>query len=154
DIGHRKFYLYNLGGVGYDKIRNIDLHYEIGPGIGYHLLNFTNFVMNTEAGVNYQVQDRFNKVNTGTNTITTYTTSEKFFFRLAEDVTWKINKTLTATEKFEFFPQVADFTEYRMRFESTLSYGFWQNLSLNLSVLNLYDTQPAVGVPNNDLQIR
>jgi len=154
DIGHRKFYIYNQGGAGYDNIRNIELHYEIGPGLGYHLLNFTNFVLNTEVGINYQVQDRFNKINTGTNIITTDSSSEKFFFRLAEDVTWKINKTLTATEKFEFFPAVTDVAQYRMRFESTVSYGFWQRLSLNVTVLDLYDTDPAGGVPNNDLQIR
>jgi len=154
DIGHRKFYLYNLGGVGYDKVRNIDLHYEVGPGLGYHLLILTNFAMNTEAGINYQVQDRSSTVTSGTNRVTTHSTNERFYFRFAEDFSWKINKTLTASEKFEFFPQVEDFGEYRMRFETTLSYGFWQSLSLNLTVLDLYDTQPAPGVPKNDLQIR
>ena len=34
-----------------------------------------------------------------------------------------------------------------------MSYAFWQNLSLNLSVLDLYDSQPAQAVPNNDLQV-
>jgi hypothetical protein len=154
DIGHRKFYVYNQGGAGYDHIRKIDLQYQIGPGLGYHLLTRTNFVMNTEAGINYQAQYRSDTVNTGTNTITSHTTNEKFYFRLAEDMTWKINKTLTLTEKFEFFPQVEDFSEYRMRFESTFSYGIWQNISLNLSILDLYDTQPAANVPKNDLQIR
>jgi len=154
DIGHQKFYVYNLGGAGYDKIRNIDLHYEIGPGVGYHLLVLTNFAMNTEAGINYQAQFRSSTVGTGTNAVTTHATTEKFYFRFAEDFSWKINKTLTASEKFEFFPQVEDFGQYRFRFESTLSYGFWQNLSLNLTVLDMYDTQPAANVPNNDLQFR
>jgi len=143
DFGTKKLFVYNLGAVGYDSIRKIDLHYEIGPGIGYHLLTRTNFVMNSEFGANYQTQYRSDN-----------TTTEKFYFRLAEDMTWKVNKTLTFTEKFEFFPQVEELSEYRSRFESTLSYGIWQNISLNLSVLDLYDTQPALNVPNNDLQIR
>jgi hypothetical protein len=103
----------------------------------------TNFVMNVESGANYQVQDRADD-----------TVTEKFYFRLAEDITWRLNKTLTLTEKFEFFPQVQNVTEYRLRFETSLSYAFWQHLSLNLSVLDLYDTNPAQGVPNNDFQIR
>ena len=90
-----RFYVYNLGGAGYDKIRKIDLHYEEGPGLGYHLLTLTNFVLDVEAGVNYQVQDRSDN-----------TSSEKFFYRLAELATWKLNKRLTFTEKVEYFPQV------------------------------------------------
>ena len=76
------------------------------------------------------------------------------FRSLAEDFTWKVNKTLTWTEKFEFFPQVEDISKYRFRFETTFSYGIWQNISLNLSLLDLYDTQPTATVPNNDLQVR
>jgi hypothetical protein len=143
DFGKRKLFVYNLGAVGYDEIRKIDLHYEVGPGLGYHLLTLTNFVMNGEFGLNYQVQYRSDN-----------TTTEKFYFRLAQDITWKVNKTLTFTEKFEFFPQVQNVSEYRSRFESTFSYGIWQNISLNLGLLDLYDTQPAANVPNNDLQVR
>jgi hypothetical protein len=143
DIGTGRSYIYNLAGVGYDQIRKIDIHYEEGPGVGYHLLTRTNFVLNTEAGFNYQVQDR-----------TDNTTSEYFYLRFAEDVTWKVLKQMTFTEKFEFFPRIADFEQYRMRFESTLSYAVWLNVSLNVSLLDLYDTQPAIGVPNNDFQLR
>src|SRR5262249_40537970 len=52
----KRWYVYNLGGVGYDQVRKIDLHYEVGPGLGYHLLTFTNFVTDVEAGINYQAQ--------------------------------------------------------------------------------------------------
>lgn len=143
DVGTRRAYVYNLAGVGYDEIRKIDIHYEEGPGAGYHLLTRTNFVLNTEAGFNYQVQDR-----------TDNTSSKYFYLRFAEDVTWKVLKQMTFTERFEFFPRIADFEQYRMRLESTLSYAVWQNISLNVSVLDLYDTQPAINVPNNDFQLR
>jgi uncharacterized protein DUF481 len=144
DIGKRKIYEYNLAGVGYDQIRKIDLHYEEGPGTGYHLFTLTNFIMNVEGGFNYQVQHR-----SSTNRAV-----EKFYYRLAEDISWKLSKRFTFTEKLEFFPQVEEVQEFRARFESTLSYGFWQNLALNLSLLDMYDTQPAKTVPKNDLQIR
>src|SRR2546427_8085082 len=137
DFGRKKFYVYNLGGVGYDEIRKIDLHFEEGPGLGYHLFTRSNFVMNLEAGVNYQAQYRSDN-----------TTTEEFYYRLAEDMTWKLNKRFTFSEKAEFFPQVEDWGRYRARGEATLSYGLWQNLSLNVSVLDLYDTQPAHNVPN------
>jgi len=140
-LGKRAF-VYNLAGAGYDEIRKIDFRYEIGPGIGYHLFAHSNFVMNIEAGLNYQAQYFQNNTET-----------ERVYYRFAEDFTWKISKRLTLDEKFEIFPEVG-FEEYRMRFESNLRYWLLENISFNLTVLDTYDTQAAPNVDKNDLQIR
>ncbi len=138
-----KVYVYNLVGSGYDEIRRIDIRYEAGPGVGYHLLRLKNFVMNVEAGLNYQAQHFDDgRVN------------ESFYYRLAEDSTWKINSRFTLDEKLEYFPQVGDLGEYRLRFESNLRYWLWSNISLNVTVIDLYDTEPASAVNRNDLQVR
>lgn len=142
DIGN-KLFVYNLVRIGYDEIRKIDLYYEAGPGIGYHLVTATNFVMNTELGLTYQAQEREAPSDD----------TENVYFRLAEDFTWKINKTVTLIEKLEVFPQV-DFSDFRVRFESTLSFPLWKTLSFNITVLDLYDSDPAQNVDNNELQIR
>jgi hypothetical protein len=158
DIGRRKIFVYNLAGAGYDQIRKIDLHYEEGPGVGYHLFTLTNFVMNTEAGFNYQVQNRSSTRTLTNGALQNFnTTVEKFYYRLAEDLTWKFNKRFTLSEKLEFCPQAEDVQQFRARFESTISYGIWQNVALNLSLLDMYDTQPTKSVPTipkNDLQVR
>jgi hypothetical protein len=142
DIGTRVF-VYNVAGVGYDEVRKIDLRYEVGPGLGYRLLTRTNLALNVEVGGSYQVQQRSESPDV-----------EKFFLRFAEDFTWGISQRVRLTEKLEFFPQVEDPGEFRARFECTLSFGLWQNLSLNLTILDVYDTQPARGVSRNELQIR
>jgi hypothetical protein len=143
DVGTGKMYVYNLGVVGYDQVRKIDLYYELGPGAGYHLLAKSNiFVLNTEAGLDYQAQNRSDN-----------TSLDHFYYRFGEDLTWRPLPKVTLTQKAEFLPQL-DISQYRARVEATLSYGFWQRLTLNLNVLDLYDTQPAAGVPNNDLQVR
>jgi len=103
----RRLYVYNLAGGGYDEIRKIDLRYETGPGLGYHVVRRTNFVFKTEAGVNYQAQYLADNTET-----------ENFFFRFAEETGWKITPKLSFDEKFEFFPQVGNFGVYRFRFES------------------------------------
>jgi hypothetical protein len=139
---NQRMYIYNLGAAGYDEIRKIDLHYEDGPGAGYRLFRGTNFLVNTELGVNYQVDERSDE-----------TVTRSFYYRIAEDLTWKLNKQMTLTEKYEFFPR-ADLRQYRMRFESTLSYALMLNLSFNLAVVDFYDTAPAAGVPNNDFEFR
>jgi hypothetical protein len=141
DIG-KKFYVYNLASVGYDEVRKINFRDEVGPGLGYHLFTEPRFVANVESGLDYQEQYRSDD-----------TVTRDFFARFAEDLTWKVNHHVTLTEKFEFFPEL-DLESYRSRFESTLSYALWQNLSLNLTVLDLYDSKPAEDVPYNDLQVR
>ncbi len=138
----RKWYLYNLVGGGYDHVQRIDLQYEAGPGAGYHLFTETNYLMNLEAGINYQAQYRQEDDDV-----------KNFYYRLAEDFNWKLDKQTTLIEKYELFPQV-DLGEYRFRFESTLSHELWKNLAVNLTVVDLYDSQPAAKVDHNELQIR
>jgi hypothetical protein len=142
DVG-KKTYIYNLAGTGYDEIRKIGIRYEEGPGMGYHLFTLTNYVMNVELGANYQAEYR-----------TDNTKNENFYLRLAEDITWKINKQTTLVEKFEFFPQMVNINQYRARFESTLSHSLLANVTLNLTLVDLYDTHPARGVTRNEVQVR
>ena len=139
----RHLYLYNLGGAGYDAVRKIDFQWEAGPGLGYHWVKRTNFVFNTEAGLNYQAQYLDDDLK-----------KEVVYLRLAEDATWKITPKLSLDERFEFFPSTENLADYRMRFESNLRYAIINNLSFIVTVLDTYETQTARGVPQNDLQIR
>jgi putative salt-induced outer membrane protein YdiY len=138
-----RWYLYNLGIIGYDEIRKIELGYEIGPGMGYHMLVRPKFVFDTEAGLNYQYQDRTDEAE-----------EEAVYLRFAESITWKIAPQVTFTEKFEFYPTLESIEDFRFRFESTLSLGIVQNLSINFSVLDIYDTKPARTVDRNELLVR
>ncbi len=137
-----RWYVYSLVGGGYNHILHIDAQYEAGPGVGYHLITGTNFAMNVESGLNYQAQYRQNSPEV-----------QDVYYRFAEDITWKIWERLSLVEKLEFFPRV-NLSGHRTRFESTLKYDLWKNLSLNLTVLDLYDTQPGDDVTRNELQIR
>ena len=139
----KKWYAYNLAGMGYDEIRKIDLRYEIGPGIGYHLIQWTNFFVNTEVGASYQKEERTDGTELST-----------FFGRLAENAAWKITPRLSWDEKFEYMPRIEDPSHYRMRFETNLRYAMLQNVFLNLSLIDIYDSRPANRVRKNDLQVR
>ena len=138
----RNWYAYNLAGVGFDRIRQIELQYEVGPGSGYHLFTKPKFQMNLEAGMDYQVQNRINTTDV-----------EDLYYRLAQDLTWKITDATVLREKIEFFPRF-DRGQYRNRFETTLTRELWKNLALNITIVDLYDTDPAPRVNKNELQIR
>jgi hypothetical protein len=139
----KKWYVYNLAGMGYDEIRKIDLRYEIGPGIGYHLIQWTNFFVNTEVGASYQKEERTDGTELST-----------FFARLAENAAWKITPRLSWDEKFEYMPRIEEPSHYRLRFETNIRYAMLQNVFLNLSLIDTYDSRPANRVRKNDLQVR
>ena len=138
-----KTYLFNLIGAGYDEVRHIDAQVEVGPGFGMELLKMTNFVWKGEAGFNFQ-QQYFSDGNE----------HRAYSIRIAEIFAWRVWDKLTADLKFEFFPNLGEFGEYRLRLESNLRYPVSDRLSLNLDLIDIYDTQPAKDISPNDLQIR
>jgi hypothetical protein len=137
--GH--WYGYNLIGAGFDRVRNIGLAIEEGPGLGYHVLRYTNLTANVEGGFSYQLQD---------NTDDTHT--RDFFYRVAEDFNWKLGSRTSLAEKAEFFPRF-NFTEYRLRAELTLTYSLWRYVYWNMTVRDSYDTTPAAKVQGNELEV-
>jgi hypothetical protein len=144
DIGKQKrFLLYNVIGAGYNDIQKVDFRYDVGPGMGYKVIVWTNYVLKAELGGNFQQQH-----------FATGEDKSRYSLRLAEDMTWQITSRLKLDNKVEFFPEVEHFSDYRVRAEANLSYLLRNNLTLSLSVIDSYDTDPADGVSNNDLQIR
>jgi putative salt-induced outer membrane protein YdiY len=126
-----KIYAYNAASCGFDEVRRIDFQYEAGPGVGVRLLTRTNLALSLESGLNYQAQER----STGEDV-------DSLYLRAANNLTWKIGPRLTLSEKFEFF------------LDATLSLRVLENISLNLTVLDTFDTAPAANVNKNELQIR
>ena len=138
-----------LLGAGYDEIRQIDSRYEFGPGMGEHLLKLTNFVLNAEVGFNYQVQN-FTRTTNQMQKLR----DDQFHYRFGQDLKWLIGSQFTFDEKAEYLPVWNHLAEYRMRVEANLRYWLKANLSLNLTVINVFDTVTAKGVEQNDLQVR
>jgi putative salt-induced outer membrane protein len=139
----KKFYAYNLAGGGYDQIQLIRSKWEEGPGLGYHVIRSRVQALDAEMGMSYQVRDLDNGG-----------VDRRFYYRLAELYVWKLNNKVSFDEKFEFFPQAENPDEFRFRLEANLHYYLLKYLTLNFTVLDSYDTLPAVGTDRNDLQVR
>lgn len=138
-----KVYVFGLFGGGYDELRKVDWRYEVSPGVGRHLLRLTNMVLNAEVGASYQVQNfEGNRQD------------DVFHYRLAQDFKWNIGTQFTFDEKVEYLPQWNEPKEFKLRVEGNLRYWLRANLSLNLTVINIFDTITARGVSQNDLQVK
>jgi hypothetical protein len=146
----KKLFAFDAAGAGYNEIRKIDFSCDDSFGVGYKVLNKTdfllkkdNFAFNTDLGGNYQQQF----LSDGTD-------RDYFSLRLGETAAWKINTKLSFDEKLEYYPRFTGFDDYRVRFEANLRYLLMPNLTLNLTAIDLYDTLPAPGVTNNDFLLR
>jgi hypothetical protein len=101
------------------------------------------FQLDLESGLDYQVQDR----SIGDDTSSVYA-------RMGDSITWKISPRVSFTKKLEYFFNLEDSERFRLRLDSNLRFQLIDNLSLNLSVVDFFDTDPAPTVDKNELQIR
>lgn len=139
----KKLYLFNAVAVGYNEIRKIDFGVNESLGLGYKFITRTNFTYGMDLGLNYQYQ----KLSDGT---------DKSFegVRLGEHANWIINPRWNLDEKLDVLPQYSGTWDLQTRLEVNLRYLLLSNLTLNFTVIEFYDTQPAPGVSNNDLLLR
>ncbi len=119
------------------------MQFELGPGIGRHLLTRTNMTLSAETGFSYQQQDFSNSAR-----------RDEMRVRFAGDFFWRLNSKFSLEKKAEIQPAFDDMTDYRIRYETTVSYALWNNISWNVALIDLYDSKPTTGVTKNDLQIR
>lgn len=143
-------YVYHTGSAGYDTVRRVALQYEIGPGVGYHLIRGrkllfkdSNFSLDIETGGEYE--DKLS---------TTGLTTQRYFWRLAQLIRWNLSKDFTLTEEFEYFPRIGALVNNRYRAEVNFAYRLIKNLTLNLTVLAEADPQRLNDFVPDDLQIR
>ncbi|HRI16862.1 MAG TPA: DUF481 domain-containing protein, partial [Verrucomicrobiota bacterium] len=139
---NRKLYTFGLGGAGYDTIRDIDLEYHVGGGLGYKFIDRQKLVVAAEVGAQYQAYD-----------YDTAPDKKNVAARFGQNLTTQLGDKITLTQRFGFTPGLDDLSDYQIRFGLTLSCPLFKPLTLNLNIANEYDSQPAPGITNNDLQV-
>jgi hypothetical protein len=139
-----RWYGYGLASGGYDEVRLVEWRVEGGPGVGYRFLTGTNLQFNVEAGGAY-LREEFSGGQVA---------REDFSPRLAQDSTVRLSRPLMLQQKCEYFPRNFSLENQRVKLEATLSYLLMAGLSLNVTVFNLYETNPAFSVTRNDFQLR
>lgn len=144
DLGKkRRLYIYNQGGSGYDEIRRIDLEFHEGAGLGYKLLQKPKLSLNIEVGLQYQDQDYHNQPR-----------HSFVSARLGENLVWRPVDKLEIRHSLSYTPDIGDFTVIRVRADLSLVYPLFKRITLSLNLVDLYDSQPAISVKNNDLQVQ
>jgi putative salt-induced outer membrane protein YdiY len=139
----RPVFVYGLTTAGYDHVRKVDDRFALGPGAGYHVFTGPTIAANVESGVDYQCEQRKDNEDEASLSV-----------RLAQDLSWKIAPRLTYSQTLAYFQRMDDPERFRTQLDTTLSLGLTQTLSFNVTLLDLYETNPAHDVDNNELQVR
>jgi len=144
------WYVYGSGGSGYDLTRRIELRTEFGAGAGYHLFKGKRFLfdgsrlsMDLETGGEYQDK----KATTGQST-------QKYFWRLGNQLTWDPIDDLRVTERLNFYPRIGEQVSHRYRLEVNLAYKIIKNMALNLTLQAEAEPESIREFAPDDIQIR
>jgi putative salt-induced outer membrane protein YdiY len=153
NVGPRLF-----GFVGGDymanALQNLDLRAVYGGGLGYHAIKSDRTTLDFLAGLNYTHETYSNgPLNpVPPPTFASYGVTNRFAaITLGEELMHKLGKTTVVTEKFYFFPDLSDTSEYRGTFDfGTVTkinkWLGWQN-----QFNDIYVSNPPGTAKKNDL---
>lgn len=135
-------YGYANGQLMHDHIAGIDYRLIAGPGLGRYFLKSERQSLNTEAGVAYVRQE-----------LTDDTTDNTLNLRAAQRYELKLLIASKLWESVEYLPVCNDFGNYFVNFEIGAEAPITGILNLRIVFLDQYNSQPAQGKDNNDLQL-
>jgi putative salt-induced outer membrane protein YdiY len=135
-----RFFAFALTDLEHDKFQNLDLRLVLGGGLGYHALRTERTRLDLFAG------GALNKefFSTGLRR----TSGEALF---GEELAYKLSDRVTLTERAVVFPNLSEFGEYRITFDSTAVARLSRRLGLQATLSDRFLSNPLSGVKKNDI---
>jgi len=137
------FYWYGRADGFHDGIADIKYRVTLAPGLGYFFITNKTLDLSAEIGPGYIRE----QLNGQTESFATLRIGEKFHYN--------ISPSAKVWEAVEYLPQVDDFNNYIINFETGIDAALnkKKNLSLRTVLRDSYNNVPAAGRLKNDLQI-
>ena len=138
----RLYYWNLLGSIEHDKFRDINIRTQTGPGLGVHVVRNDPTFLDLEAGIVY-IHTDFDGSDS----------EDQIHWRFADVFRTEFSETTSFKQLLEWLPQFDDFGEYLLRFESVLSVAMTEAMSLNLRLVDDYDSDPPEELEKNNLAL-
>lgn len=142
DWDERSFYFGQLLGQ-YDDMEDLDLRADLTAGVGWRFWERESEHLIVKVGIGGS-QEFFQSDGNRTS-LNAYS---------GVSWAWRIWGKTELSQDVEFFPNLGDFGEFRIRSETRLSAPFQEQWSLFLHVIEEYVSDPHEDVGNNDLTFR
>jgi putative salt-induced outer membrane protein YdiY len=138
----RADYRYWLAGLGYDRVRDIDLRVELGAGVGRTLADRPGHRLTAEIGVSV-VRESFDDGESETDAK----------LRIGQAWERELGAGTSLRQSLSLLSAVEDPEDITAELVVALGYRLTNRLSLVSRVVNTYDTRPAAGTKRNDLTL-
>jgi putative salt-induced outer membrane protein YdiY len=139
-----------------DALQDLDLRGVYGGGLGLHAIKSDNTTLDILGGFNYTHETYSNGALvipvTNPPTFVSYGVTNRFAaLTIGEELMHKLGKSTVVNESLYYFPELKDFSEYRVTFKAgsvtkISNWLGWQN-----QFGDIYVTNPPVGTKSNDL---
>lgn len=131
-----------FGRMEIDKIQLLDLRSTVGVGLGHTFYDHAKGHLDLGWGFTY-VRDTFESAPT--NSDITFLTS----------FNWnrKTGNSSGFSERLLYYPNVSEFSDFRIESDTKFDYALSSNLSLVLGVVDRFDNRPLDGKKKNDLTV-
>lgn len=143
NLFNRKLYVFGKCEVDHDRFANIDYRVLPSGGIGYRFFNNDDFKLLAEFGGGYShthYRDETPDRNEGVLTPRLFTEKKLF---------WDI----VISEDLTFYPSMSSEDGYRLHSETALSAPIRNGLSVRVSAIDDYNSNPAEDAKSNDLKL-
>ena len=131
-----------FGRLEIDKIQDLDLRTTVGAGLGHTYYDRPGAHLDLGWGFTY-VRDNYEAAPT--NSDVTFLTS----------LNWnrKTGANSSFSERLLYYPNVSEFSDFRIESDTKFDYALSDNLSLSIGVVNRFDNTPNAGKKKNDLTV-
>jgi putative salt-induced outer membrane protein YdiY len=133
-------YRYYLAGIGYDKVRDIDLRTEVGAGIGRTLIDEPDQILTAEVGASFVRDDYSDGVSESDAKV-----------RIGESWTRDLNAATAVRQTLALLAVADDPRDYTAELMVALTNQLWDNVAVTSKVVDTYESRPAPGTERNDL---
>lgn len=123
-----------------DRFQQLDLRLVLGGGLGFHARRTERTRLDLFAGGSFN-QEFF---STGLR-------RKSAEALIGNELTYKLSDFVTIGERAVFYPNISDFGEYRLTFDSSAAVRLSRRLSLQVTLSDRFLSNPPPGLKKNDL---
>lgn len=125
----------------YDEIADLDYRYQLAAALGYRLWKSDRGELTLEAGPGYNWERQGGL------------TDEYATIRFAERFKYILSENSRLIQSLEYQPSIEDFGRYTLVAELAVTARVVGNLWWRTAVRDIYNSEPLIGLDQNDLQL-
>jgi putative salt-induced outer membrane protein YdiY len=130
-----------------DKPGNLELRIAPSLGLGYHVIKNDTTTFDVFGGVGYAKDSYFTPKVVAGSLRSSYGYAELL---IGEQSTHKLTDTVSLRQSYTFYPNLNNHGEYRSVFDGGLAVALSSKLSLTVSLVNRYNSDPGSGIKKSE----